>query len=628
MSSNHDSLNSRYTALLAVLDNAADAIISIDKDGRVLTFNPAGERMFQFSSEEIVGENIAKLMPQAIGSSHDGYVGNYLLTGNSRIIGVGRDVHCRRKDGSTFVANLSISESLADGEVIFTGILRDLTEQNAIRQRIESLGGILENSLSAIYVIQPDALRISYANQAAWQAWDEIQADRHDAPLQEMFDEKSCRTFAGAIDDFRTGASKTRDFAATAMRKDKSRYAVQVHLFAGEYAGQKVAIASVLDVSEQQKAEAELHLKELEQQLILRYAPIGIALMNPQGLLFSINEAAARITGYAENELLGRSGLRFMHTDEQMGMRHLFGRLIDDELAYSSSTHRLRHASGHYVPIKTYNAAVHDETTQTTTLICMFEDLSEQREKERELQMERERLAHASRLTQMGEMAAGLAHELNQPLAAIRTYASAGKRMIDNDTPHAGDLLEACERIGMQAKRAGDVIRRIRSLTTRHQTRHQVCDINAIIRNLITLVEIDLRHTNAEIRVDTHGVLNVMADQVQVEQVLLNFLRNAIDAVAPLPMQRQRITLRARSADGQVRVEVIDCGGGVPQERKQTLFDAFVSDKKTGMGMGLSISKSIVEMHGGKIGVDDNVPQGAVFWFTLPEYTRATESAE
>lgn len=493
------SINSRFNTLLAVLDNAVDAIISIDEDGQLLTYNPAAEKLFQYTSADVMDLGLEALMTDEDSSDHQHYIDRYMSGGSPRIIGLGREVRCRRRDGTTFGAHLSISESLAGEKRVFTAIIRDLTERDRMR-----------------------------------------------------------------------------------------------------------------------KAEAALLDNKLEHAIVLQYAPIGIVTMNEAGQVLSANSSAVRITGYSEATLRGRSAIRFIHTDDQLAVNDSFQRLIAGDIAYTSSSHRLRHQEGHYVPIRTFNAAVVHKAPPETVLISMFEDLSLQRAREEEIKVQRERLAHVTQLTQMGEMAAGLAHELNQPLSAISSYAGASRRLVQK-LGSAGDELQLmCERIGQQATRAGKVIRKVRDLTRRHETTRRLCSINKLISDLIPLVEIDFQHTDIRLQLSLGPDVEVLADAVQIEQVLLNFLRNSIDAVRLVAPDRHRIELGTTKIGDQIKVSVSDQGTGFDKSIRDHIFEPFVSSKAEGMGMGLSISKSIVEAHDGVIGINDNPNGGSICWFTLP----------
>lgn len=619
----------RYAALLAVVDSALDAIISMDARGRVLTFNPAAERLFGFTADEMLGQPLQQLMTDHDAERHDRYVDNYVETGKAQIIGIGREVACRRKDGSTFYASLTVSETETDGQRIFTGILHDLTVRRAVQARATALGDIVEHSASALLVMGRTPLRIVYANRAAREAWDHDR-DVTGQPAAVAFEHRSASNLEQAMADIREGNKATVDFRAWALRADGSGYSADVHVFGGTYSEEHVIVASLNDVSEQEEIELALRRKQMEQALLLRYAPIGIVLLERNGTVLLANDAALRISGHSEETLIGSPAIAHMAEEDQPGIRRQFVRMVAGRASYLTSAHEIVRADGERIPIRTYNAVIRESSAEGPVLLTMFEDLSEEYAREAELTRQRERLAHVGRLSQMGEMAAGLAHELNQPLAAISAYASAGQNLLhraDDDGDNTTKLASAFDRIAQQARRAGDVIRKLRSLATREETQHELLDVDSVVRGLLTLVDIDLRHTGARLHLSLNAGVVVLADRVQLEQVLLNFVRNAIDACRDLPGARRALTIATCLTDEGVRVEVADLGPGIDSTLRSRLFDPFVTGKSEGMGMGLSISKSIIESHGGKIGVDDRQPQGAVSWFTLPLADAGDEAA-
>ena len=619
------SQNTRYAALLAVLDSALDAIITMDARGRVLTYNPAAERMFGYTADEILGEPLQRLMTEHDAEHHDRYVDNYVNTGQAQIIGLGREVPCRRKDGTTFYANLTVSETETDGQRIFTGILHDLTDRREVQARASAMGDIVEHAASAIFVLGRSPLRIVYANAAAREAWDSDR-DVSGKAVSVAFDEAGVAALERAMGDIGAGRNRVADFRAWALRADGSGYTADVHVFGGTFGKEDVVVASLNDVSEQEQAERALERKRHEQALLMRYAPIGIVLLDRDGTILLANDAALTICGQTESELVGTAAVDHLDAADQPGIRRQFLRMVTGRAAYLTSTHQIVRGDGSLIPVRTYNAMIRESLAEGPTLLTMFEDLSEEYARDAELTRQRERLAHVGRLSQLGEMAAGLAHELNQPLAAISAYASAGQNLVggEGDDPR---LASAFERIAQQARRAGDVIRKLRSLASREETQAEPLDVDSVIRGLLTLVEIDLRHTGARLHLSLAANVAVLADRVQIEQVLLNFVRNAIEVCRDLPAERRALTIATREVGGAVRVEVADLGPGVDAALKARLFDPFVSGKAGGMGMGLSISKTIIEAHGGTIGVDDRQPQGAVFWFTLPMAEAGDEAA-
>jgi two-component system sensor kinase FixL len=359
----------------AVLDTAVDAIITIDTTGIVRSFNLAAARMFGYTAAEVVGNNVNMLMPEPYKSEHDSYVRNYLATGVTKIIGIGREVSARRKDGTEFPIDLAVSEVVGGGEHEFTGVIKDLTEQK-----------------------------------------------RTLAELQER------------------------------------------------------------------EAEARYH---------------------------------------------------------------------------------------------------------------------------------REQLTHLTRISTLGEMAAGIAHEINQPLTAISAYAQACQRLLDNADTDPALLTDTLAKIAQQAQRGGDIIRRVRGMASHAQTQRSTGDINAIIWECMEMSAYEARVKGIEIALHLQeGLPAIPIDTVQIQQVVLNLLRNSVDALQNQTGER-RVDICSRLRDGALCVSVADNGPGVDEAAAQRLFEHFFTTKRAGMGIGLSMSKSIIDAHGGDLRYEPGA-HGATFEFTLP----------
>jgi two-component system sensor kinase FixL len=239
---------------------------------------------------------------------------------------------------------------------------------------------------------------------------------------------------------------------------------------------------------------------------------------------------------------------------------------------------------------------------------------------ETEVIQARERLTHVARLSTMGEMAAGLAHEINQPLAAITTYARACQRLLSQGAgTHADELQEALVQISRQALRAGEVIRRLRTFVSNREVRRERVDCNRLLEDLATLARPDSHANGIQLVFDVEEHLPaLMADPVQLQQVLINLLRNAIDATLQDAGARREIVLRtARVAEG-VEFSVRDYGPGVEPGAIGSLFNPFFTTKANGTGLGLAISRTIVHAHGGKLAYRRAPEGGACFHFTLP----------
>jgi two-component system sensor kinase FixL len=233
---------------------------------------------------------------------------------------------------------------------------------------------------------------------------------------------------------------------------------------------------------------------------------------------------------------------------------------------------------------------------------------------------QREQMTHVSRLTTMGEMAAGIAHEINQPLSAIATYTAACSRLLDQGVDSIEDVRSALQQINAQAHRAADVIRRIRNFTRSREVIRRDITIRALLDEIQPLIELDAKanSTRVSITIDP-GVPVVTVDSIQIQQVVLNLVRNGIDAMSGLPSAERAIRIHA-SADSPdtVRIEISDHGPGIPDDVRANLFTPFFTTKKGGMGMGLAISRSIVTAHGGRLEAANDPSGGARFAVILP----------
>lgn len=231
-------------------------------------------------------------------------------------------------------------------------------------------------------------------------------------------------------------------------------------------------------------------------------------------------------------------------------------------------------------------------------------------------------LAHVARLATMGEMASGLAHELNQPLCAIVNYAEASIELLASQGP-TDDLRRALVEVARQAERAGEVIRRLREFVRWRELRREPVDINHVVREVLGFTTAELRQRGIPVRLAlARNLPRVLGDAVQLQQVLINLIRNACDAMSATDASRRKLAVRTTRAGATVEVAVSDAGPGLPDGGGDRWFEPFFSTKRDGMGMGLSISRSIVEAHGGRIGVVSNRTRGATFRFTIPAAPR------
>jgi C4-dicarboxylate-specific signal transduction histidine kinase len=248
-------------------------------------------------------------------------------------------------------------------------------------------------------------------------------------------------------------------------------------------------------------------------------------------------------------------------------------------------------------------------------------EIDERRRAEEQLQGHQAELAHVARLSTMGEMVAELAHELNQPLSAICSYAQACQRLVHlGAADHVEALVTSLNQVGEQADRAAGIIRRLKQFVTKAKPAQISVDVNALLHDVADLVHLDARLAKAQIHFDLADPLPpVRADRIQIEQVMVNLMRNGFEAMRESENGPRLLTVRTEiQPAGHILVTVHDTGGGISPEARPQIFDRFYTTKADGMGMGLPISQSIIESHGGRLWAAPNSDCGATFFFTLP----------
>ena len=361
-------------------------------------------------------------------------------------------------------------------------------------------------------------------------------------------------------------------------------------------------------------------------QALLDACVDAVVIIDHRGTIETFNRAACRLFGYTESEVVGRNvsllmpepdaGLHEGYLERYLRTRepHVIG-IGRDVIA--------RRRDGRQFPAALSVGEIVDGSLPR--FVGFIHDLSSRRaqEEQRRVAQEavreaRERLTHVARLSTMGEMATGLAHEINQPLTAITLYAQAAERLAQQPEAEMDEIVNALRQISTQALRAGEIIKRLRALVRNRQTQDELLDLNAVVHELAVLVESDARSNGVRLVMELDAApLQVVGDAVQLQQVMLNLVRNAIDAVQGAGSERLVVLRTAQVPDG-VEVSVTDGGPGVDPSVRERLFQAFATTKPEGTGLGLAISRSIIENHGGKLAWRPIEPRGSCFYFQLP----------
>ena len=488
--------SSRFEALF---DAAVDAVIVIDDTGRIEAVNPATERLFGYPAAALVGRKVNDLMPEPMASEHDAYMRRYLEEGSPHIIGIGREVVCRRSDSSLFPADLAVGEGGSGEHRFFVGILRDLSE----RRRLE---------------------------------------------------------------------------------------------------------------------ESLLH-REAELRVIFDHSLLATAVINEEGEFLEVNPACQELSGYSPEELLGSCFERLALPEEVEHLAKQLRRALGGRRA--TFLHRCQRRDGGVRTGLLHMSPLPRSDEGEARVLIQFVDETDRVEAERRLSENRERLAEVSRLSVLGEMAAGIAHEVNQPLGAIANYAEACRIRLGGEGPP--EILDLLSKISSQSQRAGEVIRRLRGAARGQEARATELDVNKLVEDAIKLAGLDARFVGVQVVTELSEELPAaFADRVAVQQVLLNLLRNAVEATSEVGGGRVILRTAADTGGGGVLISVEDQGPGISEEVGRRIMHPFFTTKATGMGVGLALCQTLLRANDGKLWYENNDPagesgeRGATFFVLLP----------
>jgi two-component system, LuxR family, sensor kinase FixL len=371
--------------------------------------------------------------------------------------------------------------------------------------------------------------------------------------------------------------------------------------------------------STRQTLAREAHLKS-----ILDTIPDAMIVIDERGTIQSFSVAAERLFGYHAAEVVGKNVKLLMPSPYRQGHDGYLDRYLRTGERKIIGVGRVvvgERKDGSTFPLELNVGEM--QTSNQRFFTGFIRDLTERQQTEARLQELQSELVHVSRLTAMGEMASALAHELNQPLSAIANYMKGSRRLLaDSSDERATILREAMDKAAEQALRAGDIIRRLRDFVARGESERRVEDVKKLVEEASALALVGAKDKGVRVRFEFAPRVDfVLADKVQIQQVLLNLMRNAIEAMEDAE-KRELVVATAAAPDNMVEISVADTGTGIAPEITAQLFQPFITTKRHGMGVGLSISRTIIEAHGGAIAPRPNPGGGTVFCLTLPAVTK------
>ncbi len=358
---------------------------------------------------------------------------------------------------------------------------------------------------------------------------------------------------------------------------------------------------------------------------ILETVPDAMVVIDQHGAIQQFSKAAERLFGWRAEEACGKNVRVLMPTPYQEQHDEFLARYMRTGERRIIGIGRVvvgQRKNGSTFPMELSVGEVNQDGRRLFT--GFVRDLTERQQTRARMQELQDELLHVSRLRSMGEMAAAIAHELNQPLTASANYVAAAIRLLDAPQPELAHIRQALTLASTQTLRSGEIIRRLRAFVERGETARRPEQVDALVEEASALALVGLGDRGVTVKFDRDPNLPpVVADRVQVQQVLLNLLRNAVEAMEQCPVRE--LTLGTARWASMVAVSVADTGSGISAAIEAQLFQPFVTTKSAGMGIGLSVCRAIVEAHGGRLWVEPNPGGGSIFRFTLPVAVEAAD---
>jgi len=615
--------------LRAVLDAAVDAVIVIDAQGTIETFSNAAERLFGYSAGEAIGRNVTLLMPEPFRSQHDGYLAQHIRTGERRIIGKGREVVAQRRDGTLFPVFLSVGRIASLDPPRFVGLISDITDR---KRAIEALRR--ERDRAQTYLDLAEVILLALDFNGTVSLVNRKGCEILGWPEEELVGRNWFTTclpaelraeIEGMFRHFFDGSAVPEQYAEheVVTRSGERKLIAWRNVVLRDERGLVIGtLSSGEDITDQRRAIEALRKSEQLLRDAQSIANLGnFEMVLPGGPSYwsaQMHVILGTDPGKGPLSMADYARTR-VHPGDRDRLVAAWERLVGDEEPLDVE-YRITRPDGSIRYVHSI-ARISRDIEGRTQVVGTLHDFTERRNAQEEIRQTQERMTQFSRLSTMGEMAAGLAHEINQPLTAITNYAQALQRlMAQPGAAEPEDVELALSQIAAQALRAGEVIRRLRSFVKHREAHTEVMDASRLISELMTFAEPDTRLNDIPIRVEAgDGLPKVACDPVQIQQVLLNLIRNAIDATNEAGPADRTITLRVRlDEDGAVEIGVEDHGKGISEDVAQHLGNPFFTTKAAGTGLGIAISRSILRAHGGRLSHRATPGGGATVFFTLP----------
>jgi len=629
--------------LRLVVEAAPNSMVMVDRAGKIVMVNTQVERVFGYSRAELVGQPVEMLVPERFRSHHPQLRESFFADPRPRPMGAGRDLYGLKKDRSEFPVEIGLNPIETDEGTMVLSAIVDITERKAaelaLRESEQRFRLVVEAAPNSMVMVDR-AGKIVMVNAQAERVFGYSRTELVGQPVEMLVPERFRshhpelrKTFFADPQPRPMGAG--RDLYG--LKKDGSEFPVEIGLNPIETDEGTMVLSAIVDITARKAAERALRESERRYTVLIDgVMDYAIYMLDPNGVITNWNRGAQRIKGYRTEEIVGQHfSCFYTEEDRAANVPQLSLEIAARDGRYETDSWRVRKDGSRFLANVVVDA-LKDDSGQLIGFAKITRDITERVQAARELEEARvnlvqsraeqalrraqAELAHVARGVALGELTASIAHEVNQPLAALVNSGSACLNWLASQPPNIEKARKSVDRIIKNGRRAGDIIHRVRALATKASVQKAPLDVNTVINEVIALVQLELVNHRVALRTELAAALPlILADRIQLQQVIINLVMNGIEAMRPLTEQPRELTIQSQQ-DGarQVRVTVKDRGVGISAENADRLFNAFFTTKSGGMGMGLSICRSIVEAHGGQISAANNAGPGATFQFTLP----------
>jgi PAS domain S-box-containing protein len=603
-----------------VLAETTPAAIFVQRDARLLYVNAAAEAISGYSRAELLSLDVWPLLPPEVRDlARAVYAAR--LRGEPVSVPPRREQRLIVKNGETRWLDVSIGRIEWGGAPALLGTAFDVSDrrraETARRREERRYRALVEHASDAVLVFDATRL-VTYVGPSLERILGHHPSALEGHDLYELLHPDDLELCRSAVDTLLAGTGNTVRIQYRVRDADgRWRWMEGIGTNLMDEPAIGGIVVNARDVTDWRAAEDQLSESEARFALAIDGAKDGIWDWDMSSETFFVSPRMREMLGIAPEDPISVPDLfgTRIHPDDQTRVLEGWLAHLGDGSTHYEGEYRYRGADGTYRWFLVRARTVRDASGVPLRLVGSLTDTTARKAAEEEARQRQAELAHVLRVGAMSEMAASMAHELNQPLAAIVNYArGCTRRLAQGET--AADVLEALDHIATEALRAGEVVHSLKRVVRKEPPRESPIDLPMLVRETVQLVRSDASDRGIGIRLEVaNDITSVTGDRVQLQQVVLNLLRNAVEAIVQRP---GLIEVRISAFADGVRLAVSDSGSGIPPELLDQIFSPFFTTKDSGLGMGLSISRTIIEVHGGRLWAEANPGAGATFAFTLP----------